>query len=58
LVFFVPLSFVPLILLVARQAMKLKKPWKLHLALVGVLLSTTYLMGLLYGTFRYWLFNF
>lgn len=58
LLFSVPLAFVPLILLVARQAMKLKKPWKIHLALIGLLLSTTYLMGLLYGTFRYWMFNF
>ncbi len=56
-VFSAPLAFVPLILLVARQAMKLKGPWKIHLALIGVLLSTAYLTGLFYGVFRYWIFS-
>ncbi|MEM3736730.1 MAG: glycosyltransferase [Candidatus Bathyarchaeia archaeon] len=50
-------AFIPLPILLVRQAAKLKRPWKIHLAMVGLLLSTVYLVGLLYGFFKYWVFN-
>jgi glycosyltransferase involved in cell wall biosynthesis len=50
-------SLVPFALLLARHATKLKRPWKLHLATVGLVLSTLYLMGFMKGFFKYWVFR-
>ena len=43
----------PLLMLVGRHALKLKRAWKIHLAFVGLLLSTAYLTGFLIGYFRH-----
>jgi glycosyltransferase involved in cell wall biosynthesis len=47
-------SVVPFVLLLARHASKLRKPWKLHLALTGLILATLYLAGFMKGFFKYW----
>jgi glycosyltransferase involved in cell wall biosynthesis len=56
--FLIPLrllvTVVPFALLLARHALKLRKSWKLHLAMTGLVLSTLYLMGFLKGFFKYW----
>jgi succinoglycan biosynthesis protein ExoA len=50
-------AVVPFALLLARHASKLKRPWKLHLAMVGLILSTLYLIGFMKGFFKYWVFR-
>lgn len=50
-------SLAPFALLLARHASKLKRPWKLHLASVGLVLSTLYLIGFMKGFFKYWVFR-
>jgi glycosyltransferase involved in cell wall biosynthesis len=51
------IAFGPILLLLARHAVKLKKPWKLHLAFAGLILSTSYLLGFMKGFLKYWVFR-
>jgi glycosyltransferase involved in cell wall biosynthesis len=48
-------ALIPFILLLVRHAFKLRKPWLLHLALIGLILSTVYLIGFMKGFLKYWI---
>lgn len=48
-------GILPLLALIARHAMKITKPYRLDLAFVGLLISTSYLIGLLSGAVKYYL---
>jgi len=48
-------ALIPFVLLLVRHAFKLRKPWLLHLALIGLILSTVYLIGFMKGFLKYWI---
>ncbi|HYB92520.1 MAG TPA: glycosyltransferase [archaeon] len=50
-----PLALLPLVLLLIRQMLKLRRFWRIDLAVLGLLLSLFYLAGFTYGFLKYWL---
>lgn len=49
------IGVVPLLMLIARQALKLERPWRLDLSALGLSLSTVYVTAFLYGFIKYWM---
>lgn len=50
-----PLAIMPMVLLLIRQMLKLRKFWRIDLAVLGLLLSAFYLSGFTFGFLKYWL---
>ncbi len=57
IIFPVYIMFLPLALLIVRHMLKLTKPYRLDLAFVGLLISSAYLLGLLGGVLKFWVFE-
>ncbi|MCS7136146.1 MAG: glycosyltransferase [Nitrososphaerota archaeon] len=51
------IMLLPLALLIIRHMLKLTKPYRLDLAFVGLLISSAYLLGLLGGVLKFWVFE-
>ncbi|MEM2909598.1 MAG: glycosyltransferase [Nitrososphaerota archaeon] len=54
IIFSAYIMLLPLALLIVRHALKLTKPYRLDLAFVGLLISSAYLLGLLYSILKFW----
>ncbi|MEM0457224.1 MAG: glycosyltransferase [Nitrososphaerota archaeon] len=51
------IMLLPFVLLIIRHMLKLTKPYRLDLAFVGLLISSAYLLGLLGGVLKFWVFE-
>lgn len=57
IIFSAYIMLLPLALLIVRHALKLTKPYRFDLAFVGLLISSAYLLGLLGGVLKFWVFE-